>query len=264
LENFEWSGLINYIGLLCLLIVVFWDLFDWRKRKKEGTFKEVEKDSWWKQTYFWQIFIRRAFYRPCASSFPYLIFILPAVLMMFGYIILFYGWMINGKAKTLEEMQTTSGIVTKVYVGKGKNSYDYIRLKDDIGNEEEYKVIPRFFYSKEKDYNEAQEFRKKVQITQKTITIWYENDINLFRNSKILRELKIDNQFITLNNKIKFKYDYEWFKNRDKNAIPNFLWWINYSLLGWAWIWFLNKKELPIHRLNRKKYYKKYNLKDKK
>ena len=74
----------------------------------------------------------------------------------------------------------------------------------------------------------------------------------------------MDGEFIKLQNGNTIaEYNYEGFDKRDKNTFPNLLWWLNYSIFGWIWVWFLNRKELPIHRLNKEKFYKKYNLKDK-
>ncbi|MDD2369832.1 MAG: hypothetical protein PHQ90_11055 [Sulfuricurvum sp.] len=250
------ESIIGYIGLICLWIVVIWQLIERRKRLKEGTFQYIPKDPWWKKTYIWQVFFRRAFYRPVASTFPYLIFVIPATLMVFGYSTVLFSIAINGNAKKLEKMQTVSGIVTKVHRGKGKNSYDYIWIKDDKGNEEEYRLCC-FYYDEE-----AEEFKQKLQDSKTKVTIWYQ-DIWWLGNYKNLRELKVDNKFITLNNRIKFNYDYEKFIEREQRAFPNLLWWLNYSMFGWMWVWWLNKIELPIHRLNRIKHYKKNHLKDK-
>lgn len=200
----------------------------------------------------WIVFFRRSRYRPIASTFPWLIFILPAMLMVFIYSMGLFGIAINGKAKKLEEMKHMLGIITKVQY-RGKESY--IRLKEDNGNENNYRVIN--FLSDE----EVEEFKKKIQDTLIRVDIWYQDEWFL-ESYKYLYELKVNGENITLNNKIRFKYDYEWFVQRDKNAFSNLLWWLNYSLFGWAWLWLLNRKELPIHRLTKQKMYEKYNLKD--
>ena len=246
----------SWIGLICLWIAVIWQLLDIRKRKKEGTYEIVPKDPWWKQTYIWIIFFRRTRYRPIASTFPWLIFLAPAMFMVFAYCILFISIAINGKAKTLEEMHQVSGVVTKVKRGQGKGSYDYIRLKDDNSNEETYRLCC-FYYDEE-----AEEFKRKIQDTQTRVDVWYQDEWFL-ESYKEIQELKVNGEFVKLQSgNIIREYDYEWFVQRDENAFPNLLWWLNYSLFGWVWLWFLNRKELPIHRLNKQKMYEKYNLKD--
>ena len=255
MEGVSLGGEFSWIGLVCLWIVVIWQIIDWRKRKKEGTYELIPKDSWWKQTYVWQVFFRRSRYRPVASAFPWIIFIIPSMFMVFLYSVGLFGTFINGGTKTLDEMNQISGVVTKVHRGKGKGSFDYIRIKDDSGNEETYRLCC-FNYDEE-----AEEFKQKVQDTKARVDIWYQ-DIWFLESYKKLWELKSNGEYLTLNNNIKFDYDYEDFNNHYKNFFPNLLWWLKYSLLGWLWVWFLNKKELPIHRLNKEKFYKKYNLKD--
>ncbi len=250
--------IVNHLGLILLWLFVIWQLIEWRKRKKQGDYKHIKKDSWLQRTYIWQVFFRRTKYRPIASTFPWIIFLVPAILMSFIYSIGILNTTINGKAKKLEEMSQISGIVTKAFRGRGKNSYGYIKLKDIKSNETKYELAPDFSNEKE-----LEEFNEKIQNTKTIVRIWYVDKWFLIKGKyKVLYELRVNDKNITLNNKIKFKYDYEWFVKRDKNAIPNLLWWMGYSLFGWIWLWFLNKKELPIHRLNRRKFYKKYNLKD--
>ncbi len=257
MENITLGEMTSWIGFICLWIVVVWQIIEWRKRKKKGTYNIVPKDSWWQQTYLWEVFFRRSRYRPVASSFPWLIFIIPSMFMVFSYSIVLSSIAINGKAKTLEEMNKVSGIVTKVHRGQGKGSYDYIRVKDDSGNEETYRLCC-FYYNEE-----AEEFKKKIQDTKTKVDIWYQDEWFL-ESRKEINEFKVDGEFVKLENgNIIKEYDYEWFIQRDKNAFPNLLWWLNYSIFGWVWLWFLNRKELPIHRLNKEKFYKKYNLKDK-
>lgn len=253
MENITLGGISSWIGLICLWIFVIWQLIDWRKRKKERTFKYISKDSWWQRTYIWQVFFRRTQYRPIASTFPWLIFIVPSLIMIWGYIIV----LSEKPSLKLNEMHQVSGIVSKVHIGQGKGSYDYIRVKDDYGHEENYRLSRRFLNNEEFD-----EFKQSIQDTKTRIKLWYKHEKGIFSNYKVLWELRVNDKNITLNNRIKFKYDYEWFVQRDKNALPNLLWWINYSLIGWIWLWILNRKELPIHRLNKRKFYKKYNLKD--
>ena len=251
--------ILNYLGLILLWILIIWQLIAWKKRKKEGTYQYVKKDSWLQKTYIWEVFFRRTKYRPIASTFPWVIFIVPAMLMSLIYSIEILDNTINGKAKKIEEMSQVAGIVTKAFRGRGKNSYGYIKLKDIQGNEAKYELAPDFSNEKE-----LKEFKEKIQNTKRIVHIYYVDKWFLTKGMyKVLYELRLNNKNIILNNKIKFKYDYEWFVQRDKNALPNLLWWIGYSLFGWIWLWFLNKKELPIHRLNKSKFYKKYNLKDK-
>lgn len=256
MEDLTLGGMASWIGLICLWIAVIWQLLDIRKRKKERTYEIVPKDPWWKQTYIWIIFFRRTRYRPIASTFPWLIFLAPAMFMVFAYCIFFISIAINGKAKTLEEMHQVSGVVTKVKRGQGKGSYDYIRLKDDNSNEETYRLCC-FYYDEE-----AEEFKRKIQDTQTRVDVWYQDEWFL-ESYKEIQELKVNGEFVKLQSgNIIREYDYEWFVQRDENAFPNLLWWLNYSLFGWMWLWFLNRKELPIHRLNKQKMYEKYNLKD--
>lgn len=256
MEDLTLGGMASWIGLICLWIAVIWQLLDIRKRKKERTYEIVPKDPWWKQTYIWIVFFRRTRYRPIASTFPWLIFLAPAMFMVFAYCIFFVSIAINGKAKTLEEMHQVSGVVTKVKRGQGKGSYDYIRLKDDNGNEETYRLCC-FYYDEE-----AEEFKRKIQDTQTRVDVWYQDEWFL-ESYKEIQELKVNGEFVKLQSgNIIREYDYEWFVQRDENAFPNLLWWLNYSLFGWVWLWFLNRKELPIHRLNKQKMYEKYNLKD--
>ena len=256
MEDLTLGGIFSWFGLIVLLIVSIWNIIDFKKRKREGTYEIVPKDSWWKQTYIWQVFFRRSMYRPIASSFPWVIFLIPALLMVFGYCIVLFDTAINGKAQKLEEMQHVSGIVTKVHRGKSKGSYHYIRVKDDSGNEETYRLCCF-------DNDEVvKEFKQKIQDTKMRVDIWYRDEWFL-ESFKYLYEFKVYGEYVKLlsGNHIK-KYDYESFLQTDKNAFPNLLWWLNYSLIGWLWLWFLNRKELAIHRLNKRKRYKKYNLKD--
>ena len=254
MEDLTLGGIVSYIGLICLWIVIIWQLRDWRKRKKEKTYEYVPKDNWWKQTYIWQVFFRRPMYRPVSTTFAWLIFIVPAI-----FIIVFSG--INftiGHPLKLEEMHQVSGTVTKAHRSKGRGSHDYIKLKDDMGNEKTYNLCC-FYYDEE-----AEEFKQKIQDTQTRVDIWYEEDKGfLWENYNYLRELKVKNEFVSLNKKIHFQYDYQHFLKQYINSLSNLLWGLVYSLPGWIWLWLLNKKELPIHRLNKQKRYKKYNLKDK-
>lgn len=253
MEDLTLGGMASWIGLICLWIVVIWQLLDIRKRKKERTYEIVSKDPWWKQTYIWIVFFRRSRYRPIASTFPWVIFIIPAMLMILIYSMGFF----SGHPLKLQEMNQVSGVVTKIKRGQGKGSYDYIRLKDDKGNEETYRLCC-FYYEED-----AEEFRQKIQYTKKRIDIWYEKDRFLWEKFNRLKELKVDNEHITLQSNDSIgRYNYEYSVEFYNSLGSRILWWINYSLFGWMWLWFLNRKELPIHRLNKQKMYEKYNLKD--
>lgn len=252
MEGVSLGGIFSWIGLICLWIVVIWQIIDWRKRKKEGTYEVIPKDSWWKQTYVWQVFFRRSRYRPVASAFPWIIFILPSMFM-----VLFYSiGLFQGHPLRLDEMNQLSGVVTKVHRGKGKGSFDYIRVKDDSGNEDNYRVYSFL--------NEAQveEYRRALQDENKKITIWYQNRSYLWEHYKEVMQVEVNNQALIVNGIQQKQYNYQANIERYSSYLPNLLWWLKYSLLGWLWLWFLNKKELPIHRLNKEKFYKKYNLKD--
>ena len=253
MENITLGEMTSWIGFICLWIVVIWQIIDLRKRKKEGRYEIVPKDRWWQQTYIWQVFFRRSRYRPIASSFPWLIFIFPSIFMVFFYSI----GLSQGKPLKLEEMNKVSGIVTDVHRGQGKGSYDYIRVKDDSGNEDIYRVYSFL--------NEAQveEYRLALQGEDKKITIWYQERRYLWEKYKVKKQIKVNNQFLIINNIQQKEYDYQANIEGYNSYFPNLLWWLNYSIFGWVWLWFLNRKELPIHRLNKEKFYKKYNLKDK-
>lgn len=252
MKDLTLGGIAGYIGLICLWIVIIWQLRDWKKRKKEKTYESVPKDSWWKQTYIWQVFFRRSMYRPIASTFPWLIFIVPAMFMVFFYSI----GLSHGHPLKLEEMHQVSGIVTEVHRGKGRGSHDYIRFKDDSGNEDNYRVTS--FLSDE----QAEKYRQALQGENKRITIWYEDERYLWEKYKHEKQIKVNNQFLVIDGVQHTGYSYEYAVKRYNTFFPNLLWWLGYSLPGWLWLWILNKKELPIHRLNKQKRYEKYNLKD--
>ncbi len=253
MEDLTLGEVASWIGLISLLIVSFWNIFDWKKRKKEGTYEIVPKDPWWKQTYIWQVFFRRALYRPISTTFAWIIFIIPAMVMVLIYSMGFF----KGHPLKLEEMHQVSGIVTKVNRRKGRGSYDYIKVKDDNGNEKTYRLCC-FYYDEE-----AEEFRQKIQDTKKRIDIWYEKDRFLWEKFNRIAEFKVDNEYITLQGNDSIgRYNYEYSVEFYNSLVSRIIWWIGYSLFGWVWIWFLNRKELPIHRLNKQKRYEKYNLKD--
>ena len=238
---------ISYIGLICLLIASFWGYKSERNRKEEGSFKYIQKDPKWKKTYIWQVFFRRPFYRPCASSFPYVIFIAPGIFMMYFWSINLMDIAINGKAVKLEEMKKASGVVTKAHYGK----QSFIKVKDEQGNENEYRTN----FSSDEEVEEFMEKTKNIKVA-----IWYQ-DKWLFERYNYVQEIKVNNKVLTIND-FQIKYNYERNLKIDKSSFPNLLWWMNYSLIGWFWIWLLNRRELPIHRLNKRKHYKKNKLKD--
>lgn len=249
--DFTFESVIGYIGQICLLILAIWQYIEYRKKRKENRVIYLPKDKWFQKTYIWQVFFRRAFYRPVASSFPYVLFILPSFIMMFWN----YSLWSDGYPLKLEEMKKTSGIVTKVHQGRGKNSYDYIWVKDDKDHEDEYRVYSFLNH-------EDAEFKQKVQDTKAKVTVWYEEREGVFVDYKVAWQLTVNDKPVSLGNKIHFVYNYERVLKHYKSALPNLILWIQYALVGWFWIWWLNKKELPIHRLNRMKYYKKHNIKD--
>jgi len=252
LEDLTFGEIASWVGLICLLIASFWDILAWKKRKKEGTYEVVPKASGWKQSYLWQVFFVRAWYRPISATFAWVVFLAPAAFMVFFYSI----GLTQGHPLKLEEMHKVSGVVTKVGY-KGKK--DYIRLRDENGNEDEYRLCC-FYYDEE-----AEEFKKKIQDTKTRVDIWYEDQRYLWETYNLLRELKVENEFVKLQSgNYIAEYDYEYKVEFYNSKLPNLLWWLIYSLPGWAWLWWFNRKELPIHRLNRMKRYKKYNLKDEK
>ena len=249
------SGIIGWIGLICLWLALYLGYRETKQLKKEGKYKYVEETSWLKQTYLWQVFFTRTFYRPVASSFPYVIFIIPAMMMVLGNLTILINIPVNGNPLLLEEMNSVTGVVTKAHRGKGKGSFDYIKLKEGNGNENIYR-LSGFYYDEEVD-----EFTKKFIDTKKEVTIWYQ-DWRGIESYKKLRELRVDNKLITLTDRIHFKYNYESRLERYEMALPNLIWWLGYSSFGWLWLWFLNKKELPIHVKNKQKHYEKNRLKD--
>jgi hypothetical protein len=153
-------------------------------------------------------------------------------------------------------MSKITGIVIKAHRGQGKGSYDYIVLQDRNGNTDEYRIYT--FPNPDK----LKEFKEKIVDIQKEVTLWYQ-DWWFLESYKEIRELRVDGELVQLGGKIYFQYNYKDTLNWYNKLIPNLLWWLNYSLFGWLWLWYLNRKELPIHRLNKRKRYKKYNLKDK-
>lgn len=252
MEDISLGGIASWLGFIILGIVIFWDIFDQKKRKKEGAYKIVPKDTWWKKTYIWQVFFRRSLYRPIASSFPWVIFLIPAMSMVFYYSV---GLSLREPLR-LEKLGKVSGEVTGVRRGKGKGSHDYITLKDDNGNEVDYRIYS--FYN-DKD---TEEYRQALMGKDKRVTIWYQDRIFLIDIYKEIHQIKLNNDYLTIGGHKQHGYHYEVRLKNYRKIFPNLLWWLGYSLFGWVWLWFLNHKELPIHRINKKKRYDKYNLKD--
>ena len=225
-----------------------------RRDKKLGIEKE-EKPSrlklWFKKTYLYKIFVERASLRPISSAFLYAIFVVPACFIcLFGVVFL------NIKPPVqLKDIKPISGYITKVvWIQAGRGS-DYIRLKRQNGNETTYLI-----HMDKNLYETLTQIKNRRNLVY--VYPYHRYYINLIGTKHIV-DIKYNNKFL----KGYFKENISKKDNSKKRLnitnIYNFFYstWfgLKIALVGLFFIFLLNYKEKPIHRLNRMKKY----LKDK-
>jgi len=194
----------------------------------------------WKKSYLFTVWFRRSALRPLASSIPYIIVVIPAFIMIFFW---FIG-MARGEPIKTEHMLYVNGYIQKAVIGKGKSAKDYIKLLQDDGKEG---VFVLQLDKKRKEMLES--IKEKVTVLYRTE--W------MFGIYNDLYVLKLNNNFIINDNKY-YQENIKKYKN-----IPLKIWfWTKYMIFGLGWIWLLNRKELPIHRLNRMRRYIKNKTKE--
>lgn len=245
--------LVSYIGLACIWIAL---IMQWRdikrdvkKRKKENKY-QYRKDSWITKSYIWQVFVRRAYFRLFASSIPYIIFIIPTFFVMMFYLIIVLP---SGKPLKFEELNHVKGKIVDTYHRGGRYRESRVTLQDVSGDIHIYTI------SNFSDKAEAKRFL--IETKDKQVDIWYKNMRSLAKRYRLVLEMKIDGEYALIN-KRKKKYNYEGVLQNYNDTPSNILWWLQYGLVGVIWLWILNRKELPIHRVNKRKYDEKYNIKD--
>lgn len=222
------------VGTLVVITIV-WQYLSSKRKKRMEEHPEAYKNS----------FIERVKNRIVASIFPIMVIIFASILIFINISV-----SMNGKPLRIEEIKQVTGTVIKAK--KGGKGRDYIILKDNYGNENEYTLNLG---------NVLEDYKNALVGTDKVVTVWFRKESFLFEKFNVVKQIKVNNEFISINGVQVEIYNYEKELERYNSIIPNILLCFGFILFGWAWLWFLNRKELPIHRLNREKFYKKYNLK---
>jgi len=228
--NFFWSML--FFVVIAILIDIFFMFFT-----PDG---DIQLQQKWKKSYLFTVWFRRSALRPLASAIPYIIVVFPASFMIFFWFIA----LTDGEPIEIKNMPYVKGYIQKAVIGRGKNAKDYIKLLQDDGKEEVYVL-----QLDKKRKEELENIKEKV-------TVWYRNEWFIGAYN-YLYALKLNNSFI-INSDMRYQINLEMYKN-----IPSKIcFWTKYMIFGFAWIWLLNRKELPIHRLNRMRRYLKNKTKE--
>jgi len=229
--NYEYLGLIGTL----LLAIAFYQKYKSDKEDKNSD-KLVEKQEikhwkitqWWLDSYVYLVFVKRAKKRQ--STILYLPFGLLSLVMFQGLIVEHY---INYPLK-FEELNIDIGIVKSIKKGH-KGPYVLKLIKEDG-------EIKTFFNQFRKVTNEKLLKNKDIKIT-----IYSKYDWHLFWFRDYIQEIKKDGKFL-----INYKYSYKRLKESEKSRPFWIKFWFGILAFNIFMVWFLNHKELPIHRQNNK------------
>lgn len=175
-----------------------------------------------KNSYIYLIFIERALLRP-SSAIPYLFLLFPTLIM-----ILLYLFQVMNPTYKLNNMSIETGYVKKLNIEQDRA--DSLLLLKESGETEKYYL----------GFNKK---RQGVLGNSRTkIKVWYQNILGVIPY-RYVKAIEIDNKILWED---KLEADiYE--------ASVKLWFWIAIAFFLLFWVWYLNKKELSIHRLNRMK-----------
>lgn len=229
--NYEYLGLMGTL----LLAIAFYQKYKSDKEDKNSD-KLVEKQEvkhwkitqWWLDSYVYIVFVKRAKKRQ--STFLYLFFGFIAFVLFYT---LFVGYYINSTLK-FEELNVDRGIVKSINKGH-KGPYVLKLIKEDG-------EIKTFFNHFRKATNEKLLKNKDIKVT-----IYSKHDWHLFWFRDYIVEIKKDGKFLR-----NYKSRHKQQKEFDKTQPFWIKFWFGILSFNIFMVWFLNRKELPIHRQNNK------------
>jgi hypothetical protein len=219
-------NIVPFITPLILLVVAY----KMYKNKKNGI-EEDENQSSWLERYSWYRYIKLVFVtRVRQRPWTVLLFLPLFLSSIFGFVTL-----INNLKRVayppvqLNQMQTKQGVVKNIILRKKMD--DLLVFKTLEGTKEEYA-----FRTTKQD--------SKKYINKKVTIFFTPGWSSAFTIDQIIYEIREKNRIL---------YPYNYQRHLEVNEL---FWKISYYSLGIAaclvfLLWLANRKELPIHRLNR-------------
>jgi len=232
--NYEY---LSFIAILFLAISLYQKYKSDKEDKNSDKLKEKEEEKevkhwkitqWWLDSYVYLVFVKRAKKRQ-SSTFLFLFFGFIAFAMFY---VLFVAYYINPPLK-FEELNVDRGIVKSINIGH--NGPYVLKLIKEDGE------IKTFFNHCRKATNE-----KLLKNKDKKITIYSQHKWHIFWFRDYIREIKKDGKFL-------INYNYKRRKEMDKSSPFWIKFWFGILSFNIFMVWFLNRKELPIHRQDNKK-----------
>jgi len=226
----------EYLGLIGTLLLAISTYQKYKSDKKDKNSDELEEKKevkhwkitqWWLDSYVYLVFVKRSKKRQSAAL--YLLFGLISFSMFQGLMVDNY---INYPLK-FEELNVDRGIVKSI--SRGRTPY-VLKLIKENGE------IKTFFYYVEEAINEKLLKNKDIKIT-----IYSRQEWHVFWFRDYIKEIEKNGKFL-----IGYKKIYKRIKKNDE-SIPFWIkFWFGILSFNIFMVWFLNRKELPIHRQNSK------------
>ena len=236
-----------------LLPIIAWFLIgkdiyrDWYNKKhgiveKKIKGKQLSKYKlirMWQESYLYLVFVERN--NRAFSQFIYVLTLIPFLIIIIIII------EILTPIIPLKDLPTDEGIA-HVYINTtGRGTGDKLILYKGENNEIKTK------------YNTGASDEWKRKIDGKRVKIWYQHQWRLFWFEKRLKRLELDGTPLTITTEEGKKIEVDNYSYQGERI--NIKWWLLPQLkipsiflgLFLLWIFFLNYKEKPIHRLNRMK-----------
>lgn len=221
---------ITYIALIIIAIVTYKRWYN----KKHGIEEEETKPTKFNQSYFYKVFVERVKDRPNTHYFVFIFFVATFILLN---IINIY-WV--SPLLKFEELSIEEGVIIDVkIVRRGNNTITLL----DSNNEKKVFTITRSKGLSEK-------------ILDKKVIVYYQNKWQTIGFFNHVYDISIDDTLI-------FDYQNNYYANSlgDKEKTVKWIVFCMFAIgISILFIWFMNRKELPIHIQNREK---RLNKKDK-
>lgn len=218
---------ITYIALIIIAISTYKKWYN--KKYRIENIQEANKPTKLNQNYLYKVFIDRANVRP--SSY---IFVFSAFIAMFALIMLYMlNWM-NPILK-LDELEQVTGTVKKI--NTPHKGFKTLTLQLDNKKERNFKLV-----------SIAKKNGDQI-VLNKRITVYYQHKYSPNGYIDFIYEIKLNNKFI----KNYMDFAYVNFIEGRKNSIGYMKFCSYVIVFSVFFLWFINRRELPIHIRNRVK-----------
>ena len=223
--EFFWT-IVPFIAIALLALQAYKYHTDKNKKEEIIAPSWVEKQPLYK--YIKLVFITRVIYRQWTVIF-YL-----SLWITFLALFITLNIYISTPAIPLNKMQISEGKVQAIYLNK--KSSDKLVLETENGNK--------------KIFATSMNEQIKEKLLGEKIKVWYFNVYRIFHFEDTIYQIYINNKPLNKH----WNYSYKIHKENKKQMMHLIIKLLIGVLLSIFFLWFFNRKELPIHRLNRIKY----------